>query len=97
MVAVCVGVHLLEDGGDVSKDGCIQQCCKQEITEQMSGRKQQNYKLTLLNNMRRATYCFSKLLGIAGIFVHMGIFTSFTFPSILVQNAAYLDINIIIY
>lgn len=25
MVAVCVGVHLLEDGGDISKDGRIKQ------------------------------------------------------------------------
>lgn len=25
VVAVCVGVHLLEDGGNISKDGCIQQ------------------------------------------------------------------------
>ncbi len=26
MVAVGVGVHLLEDGGDVTKDGGVQQC-----------------------------------------------------------------------
>lgn len=30
MVPVGVGIHLLEDGGDVPKDGGVQQCCKQE-------------------------------------------------------------------
>lgn len=30
VVAVSVGVHLLEDGGDVTKDGSVQQRCKQE-------------------------------------------------------------------
>ena len=28
VVAVGVGIHLLEDGGDITEDGGIQQCCK---------------------------------------------------------------------
>lgn len=33
MVPVGVGIHLLEDGGDVTKNGGIQQRCKQRTKE----------------------------------------------------------------
>ena len=36
VVAVGVGVHLLEDGGDVTEDGGVKQSCKQEGSSQES-------------------------------------------------------------